>query len=103
MATRQFQRTREDFTCEHCGFSVSGNGYTNHCPQCLWSKHVDVNPGDRAAKCQGLMRPQNVEVKRGGYILSHKCVLCGFEKHNKTSENDSFDAILNLSSHPIKQ
>ena len=43
-----FTRKVEDFTCEHCGREVHGNGYTNHCPHCLHSKHVDVNPGDRA-------------------------------------------------------
>lgn len=101
MTTKKFQRTKEDFTCGHCGFFVAGNGYTNHCPRCLWSKHVDINPGDRAAKCQGLMRPQSVEIKRGEYILSHKCVSCGFGKRNKVSPDDNFDAILNLSSHPI--
>src|SRR3989338_8156335 len=48
--SRRFQRTKEDFTCERCGFFVRGSGYTNHCPQCLWSKHVDVNPGNRQAE-----------------------------------------------------
>jgi Zn finger protein HypA/HybF involved in hydrogenase expression len=48
-----FKRTIEDFTCEHCGEQVTGNGFTNHCPQCLWSKHVDIDPGDRLALCGG--------------------------------------------------
>ncbi|MEK7158524.1 MAG: RNHCP domain-containing protein, partial [Patescibacteria group bacterium] len=46
--SRTFQRRVEDFTCESCGAQVTGDGYTNHCPQCLVSKHVDVYPGDRA-------------------------------------------------------
>jgi hypothetical protein len=54
MQSRKFQRTREDFTRERCRTFVKGGGYTNHCPECLWSKHVDVNPGDRQATCQGL-------------------------------------------------
>ena len=33
---------------------MKGNGYTNHCPKCLWSKHVDINPGDRGANEQAL-------------------------------------------------
>ena len=57
MMTKKFQRTKEDFTCEKCNLVVNGSGYTNHCPRCLWSKHVDVNPGDRQATCQGFMEP----------------------------------------------
>lgn len=44
---KHFTKTVEDFICAHCGTHVRGNGYTNHCPECLWSKHVDNNPGDR--------------------------------------------------------
>jgi hypothetical protein len=100
--TKKFQRTKEDFTCERCSFFVRGNGYTNHCPQCLWSKHVDVNPGDRQATCQGLMEPVEVESKGNEYIILHHCVLCGFEKRNKSSKDDNFETILEISSHPVK-
>jgi len=96
---KKFQRTEEDFTCEQCGFFVQGNGYTNHCPRCLWSKHVDVNPGDRAAVCGGAMEPVSVELKDGEYIILHRCVKCGFEKRNKASKSDDFNIILKLS-HP---
>ncbi|TAL49274.1 RNHCP domain-containing protein [Patescibacteria group bacterium] len=90
MTSRKFQRTKEDFTCERCGFFVRGSGYTNHCPQCLWSKHVDVNPGDREARCQGLMEPVGVELKGGEYTILHRCVSCGFEKRNKAAKDDNF-------------
>ena len=93
---KQFQRNIEDFTCEHCGVEVKGNGYTNHCPKCLWSKHVDINPGDREAICKGLMEPVAVERSGDGYILTHKCVLCGYQKRNKTSGDDSSDALVTL-------
>jgi len=53
---KKFQKKKEDFKCEKCGREVIGTGYTNHCPDCLWSKHVDVNPGDRQSKCLGLDR-----------------------------------------------
>lgn len=95
--TKKFQKTNEDFTCEQCGFFVQGNGYTNHCPQCLWSKHVDVNPGDRAEKCCGRMKPISIEFKGGEYNILHRCILCGFEKRNKTSKDDDFNSILQLS------
>ena len=60
---KQFQRKKENFVCEHCGQEVIGNGYTNHCPSCLHSKHVDINPGDRAETCGGLMEPVDLELK----------------------------------------
>ena len=45
----RFIRREENFVCEVCGAKVKGTGYTNHCPQYLWSKHVDkLIPGDRA-------------------------------------------------------
>ena len=100
---KKFQRTREDFTCERCGFPVTGSGYTNHCPECLWSKHVDVNPGDRKGKCQGLMEPVGVELKVGEYIIFHRCTACGFEKRNKAAAEDSFEAMLKLSGKPVKR
>ncbi len=94
--TLKFTRKIEDFVCENCGKEVKGNGFTNHCPYCLWSKHVDVNPGDRNSKCQGLMKPIRVEKDSDGYILVHKCGKCGYEKRNKVSEKDNFDEIINL-------
>jgi hypothetical protein len=45
MEERTFQRHAEDFACEHCGHLEEGDGYTNHCTHCLWSRHVDINPG----------------------------------------------------------
>ncbi|HBB38121.1 MAG TPA: hypothetical protein DEP63_00180 [Candidatus Magasanikbacteria bacterium] len=101
--TKKFQRTKEDFTCERCGFFVRGSGYTNHCSQCLWSKHVDVNPGDREATCHGLMEPVEVGTKNGEYIILHRCTTCGFEKRNRASKDDSFDAIVKISSNPSKR
>lgn len=92
-----FQRKKEDFQCEKCGALVSGDGYTNHCPKCLWSKHVDNFPGDRAATCGGLMEPVFLEPENGGQKLTHHCVVCGYEKKNKTAENDDFEALLALS------
>lgn len=94
--TRKFQRTIEDFLCEKCGFEVRGSGYTNHCPKCLWSKHVDVNPGDRLSQCGGMMEPVSVETKNGNYVIIHRCIKCGHEKRNKASKDDNFEAILKL-------
>lgn len=94
---RQFQRTRENFVCEHCGAEVIGNGYTNHCPECLYSKHVDICPGDRAEECGGLMEPVDLELKDGKYIVIHRCQKCGFIRRNKICDDDNFEAVLALS------
>ncbi len=101
MNSKKFTRYQEDFTCEKCGFSVKGNGYTNHCPQCLWSKHVDINPGDRQATCQGLMEPMSVEIKGHDYILLHRCQTCGFIKKNKVSPDDNREVLIKLSQQPF--
>ncbi len=94
---KNFIRQKEDFVCENCGTKVLGNGYTNHCPKCLWSKHVDQSiPGDRASLCQGLMEPVGIEIKNGNYTLTHCCQKCGKISKNKTSEADNFEKILSL-------
>ncbi len=95
-----FTRTIEDFVCGHCGAKVEGNGYTNHCPICLWSKHVDINPGDRAETCGGMMKPVAVKLDHGEYILTHRCEICGATKRNKTVKPDNFDAIISLANAP---
>jgi len=100
MTTKKFQRKKENFICEKCGFFVRGDGYTNHCPQCLWSKHVDINPGDRQATCQGLMEPVDIEIKSGECIILHRCVSCCFKRRNKMAKNDNFDAILQILNRP---
>lgn len=95
--TPKFQRTIEDFTCEHCGAIVVGDGYTNHCPKCLWSKHVDVNPGDRQGTCGGMMKPVSVVKAKGDFSLLHRCAKCGFEIRNKLSQKDDFSEVVRIS------
>jgi hypothetical protein len=95
---KKFQRNIEDFVCEHCGHEVKGNGYTNHCPHCLWSKHVDINPGDRLENCRGMMNPLQIEFVRSSYIIIHRCIKCGHEKKNITCKDDDFERILEVSS-----
>jgi hypothetical protein len=93
---KKFQRKIENFVCANCGAKVKGNGYTNHCPNCLWSKHVDINPGDRASDCGGLMEPIGIELKNGEYILTLNCLKCGHIRKNKTISEDNFDKIVEL-------
>lgn len=90
----RFIRRKEDFLCENCGTKVRGGGYTNHCPHCLHSKHVDVNPGDRKSSCKGLMEPESVEQKGGAYVIVHRCTKCDAVKKNRAAKNDSVEALL---------
>lgn len=94
-----FIKLTENFTCTHCGAEVVGNGYTNHCPKCLWSKHVDIHPGDRAAACGGMMRPITIERQKGEWVILHRCETCGHEKRNKTSPDDD----MNVAAAIVKQ
>jgi len=96
MAERRFTRKKEEFVCKNCGARVKGSGYTDHCPVCLWSRHVDINPGDRKATCHGMMKPVGVEMEQGEYVITYKCVKCGHKKRNTASSEDSFDLILEL-------
>jgi len=90
---KKFQKRVEDFCCENCGTEVTGNGYTNHCPKCLYSKHVDINPGDRLNSCGSMMKPTNIETKNGEFVIIHKCERCGVEKRNKTFSQDNLSIV----------
>lgn len=58
---RRGQRRQRSFRCGHCRADVPtravGTEHRNHCPSCLWSRHVDHTPGDRASTCGSLMQP----------------------------------------------
>jgi predicted RNA-binding Zn-ribbon protein involved in translation (DUF1610 family) len=99
--TRKFQRKVEDFKCEHCGEEVKGNGFTNHCPKCLWSKHVDVNPGDRASECGGLMKPIGAEYKSDQFTITYECESCGEVKRCVAARDDNRDLLIELTAQPV--
>lgn len=86
-----FQRRTENFVCEKCKAKVKGTGYTNHCPKCLWSKHVDIEPGDRAEECGGLMEPVRVEGTAGKFRIMHRCTKCFKEHRNNMADDDNVD------------
>lgn len=96
IAGRGFTRTKEDFVCEHCAAPVAGDGYTNHCSKCLWSKHVDINPGDRSATCGGMMEPVGGEVGGGTYIVLQRCDKCGHERKNKLTATDDIETFTRI-------
>ncbi|MDR1696890.1 MAG: RNHCP domain-containing protein [Rickettsiales bacterium] len=91
---KNFTKNIENFTCANCGASVTGNGYTNHCHVCLWSRDVDNAPGDRASACGGMMRPVSVAKRGDKFIITHKCEKCGKTRNQTAAENDNMDAII---------
>ncbi len=88
-----FIAREEEFICGHCDARVAplGKGsYRNHCPICLWSKHVDkTGPGDRLSECQGLMEPTGMDHDgKRGWMIVHECVKCGKKIPNKVAPDD---------------
>ena len=71
------------FRCVRCGLDVPlaapGTAHRNHCPTCLWSRHVDDDvPGDRASDCRASMEPIAIHVRGDGeWVLVHRCTDCG--------------------------
>lgn len=88
MESKRFQKNDSGFVCAHCGREVPPLGVTSrdHCPYCLWSIHVDINPGDRANPCGGAMEPIRVQPDtRRGYIILYRCTKCGEEHRNRAA------------------
>ncbi|MBV8995160.1 MAG: RNHCP domain-containing protein [Pseudonocardiales bacterium] len=96
-----FTRRKEDFRCLRCGTPVRGSGYTNHCPRCLWSRHVDINPGDRAAECGAAMEPVGALWEGGEVVVVQRCLGCGHIRRNRAAANDDRDALLALFGRPV--
>ncbi|WP_050761764.1 RNHCP domain-containing protein [Beutenbergia cavernae] len=95
------------FDCDHCGVAVSldapGTSHRNHCPSCLWSRHLDRNvPGDRQAGCSGGMEPIAVTVRgEGRWVLVHRCTSCGRLRLNKTAGDDNVLQLMRLAALPL--
>ena len=100
----KFTAIDEEFICEHCGKLVPKLEYScrNHCPYCLYSKHVDINPGDRAETCHGTLKPIWIELNsKKGYVIIFRCEKCGAIRKNKAAKDDNMELIIKLSSNPI--
>lgn len=97
---------QESFTCQVCGRLVTPEGagteHRNHCPYCLSSKHLDIEPGDRAAGCGGIMEPISVWVRKNGeWALIHRCRVCGTLSSNRVAADDNPVKLLSLAMKPV--
>jgi hypothetical protein len=101
----KFTKVNETFICKNCGHCVplAKSTCRDHCSVCLWSVHVDNNPGDRNAQCGGLLQPRAYGThKKKGLMIHYVCLKCCAEKVNKFLEHDEFEpdsmeALLKLS------
>ena len=109
MESKRFAKNDSGFICQNCGKQVEplGSSSRNHCPFCLCSIHIDVNPGDRANDCLGIMDPIKVEINpKKGYVILHRCRKCGEIKRNRAANDaavqpDDMDYIIKLTAAEI--
>lgn len=96
---KTFFELDEAFICEKCGFKVDRLGYScrDHCPNCLYSKHVDKNPGDRKNKCRGLLKPIGMEKYKDTYKIIYQCEKCNTIHKNVMAKDDNMNILINLS------
>lgn len=96
---KRFTMKDENFICENCGKQVQKLNYTarDHCPYCLYSKHVDNLPGDRQNTCQGLLKPIGIEKFKQTYKIIYQCDICHKLHRNIMAIDDDMDLIIELS------
>ncbi len=104
---RKYINEHNTFICEKCSRSVaaalSGTLNRNHCPECLWSRHVDLRTGDRMSVCKGAMEPIGIWVKDDGeWAIIHRCVKCGFIRSNRIAGDDNHTKLIQLATKPVK-
>ncbi len=101
---KKFNMLDENFICENCLKEVDKLKYSarDHCPFCLYSKHVDINPGDRANKCQGMLEPIGIEKFKDTYKIIYKCKKCNIVHKNIMADDDDINLIIELSTNNKK-
>jgi hypothetical protein len=114
--------SEQGFVCKHCRSYVtthtlfSGVQNRNHCPFCLWSRHLDLaKSGDRLAACKAVMQPVGLALKQlhkkytppslpgprnphslGELMLIHRCTECGKTSLNRIAADDDAATVLEV-------
>lgn len=96
----------ETFICKNCGRTVvpegAGSNHRNHCPYCLYSQHLDNEPGDRSADCGGIMEPVAVWVRKNGeWAVIHRCRICGAMSSNRIAADDNPMKLMSIAMRPV--
>lgn len=96
---KRFNMIDEEFICENCKKKVDKLNYSarDHCPFCLYSKHVDINPGDRSNTCHGLLEPVGIEKYKNTYKILYKCNKCHMDHKNIMAMDDNMEEIIKIS------
>jgi len=103
------RRSQTSFRCRNCRLDVPmdvpGTEHRNHCPNCLWSRHLDAGtPGDRAAECGGSMEPIAICVRAGGeWALVHRCSGCSTVRVNRIAGDDNPLMLMRLAVRPLAE
>lgn len=94
-----FTKNDNSFICEHCNKQVFALIYSSrdHCPYCLYSKHVDINPGDRLNMCGGLLKPIGIEKYKDTYKILYQCEKCKEKHKNIVAKDDDMNMIIEIS------
>ena len=96
---KRFNMIDDEFICENCKKKITKLSYTarDHCNYCLYSKHVDILPGDRKNTCLGLMKPIGIEKYKDTYKIIYQCEKCKTIHKNIMANDDNMDLIIELS------
>ena len=99
MDKKRFKMIDENFICEVCNKEVEKLGVTarDHCPYCLSSKHLDINPGDRLNSCHGLLKPIEIEKFKNTYKIVYECEKCKEKHKNIIANDDDMEEIIKVS------
>jgi hypothetical protein len=100
------------FLCAHChGFVSTESGFSgvqnrNHCPYCLWSRHLDLYAGgDRLSACKAMMEPIGLTLKatrkkygpcRSELMLIHSCKECSNLSINRIAADDDSQTVFTI-------
>lgn len=80
----------------------AGSNHRNHCPNCLSSIHLDIEPGDRAADCGGIMEPIAVWVRKNNeWAIIHRCRICGQLSSNRIAADDNPMKLMSIALKPV--
>lgn len=107
------RQTEEDgFKCVHCSTFVSAATFLsgvqnrNHCPYCLWSRHLDLRKaGDRLSACKAGMSPVGLSLKTtqkkygsrySELMIIHACEGCEKIDINRIASDDVAEHLLEV-------
>ena len=102
------------FACSHCNEWATidehiGTHNRNHCPHCLWSKHLDKSKsGDRKSDCKNGMEPIALTFKAEGIdkyrnernigelMIIHECKGDDVIRINRIANDDNAHVVLDV-------